>query len=145
MERVARMFPDYADVLIPLGGFYMDQGDTTKAMALFAKLASTSPDNPEVRYSYGLTLVFKGKVEQALHEFDAAIALDPNYNSAYYAAYYCLNQSGQHDRALAYIQRWVESHPNDTQAQQMLESARGRATRPPSGQPLPPPPQPNLP
>lgn len=145
MERVARMFPDYADVLIPLGGFYMDQGDTARALALFEKLAANTPDNPEVRYSYGLTLVFKGRLDQALHEFDAAIALDPNYNSAYYAAFYCLNQSGQHDRALGYIQRWVEGHPNDSQAQQMLESQRGRMTRPPSSQALPRPPQPNLP
>jgi tetratricopeptide (TPR) repeat protein len=145
MERVTRMFPDFADVLIPLGGFYMDQGDTARALALFEKLAARSPGNPEVRYSYGLTLVFKGRLEQALHEFDAAIALDPNYNSAYYAAYYCLNQFGQHDRALAYIQRWVDRHPNDAQAQQMLEGARGKVTRPPSSQPLPRPPQPNLP
>ena len=98
-----------------------------------------------MRYSYGLTLVFKGKPEQALREFDTAIALDPNYNSAYYAAYYCLNQSGQPDRALGYIQRWVDGHPGDTQAQQMLEGARGKRTPTPSSRPLPPPPQPNLP
>ena len=76
------MFPDYTDVLIPLGGFYMDRGDTARALALFEKLARVSPDDPEVRYSYGLTLVFKGQVERALREFDAAIALDPNYSSA---------------------------------------------------------------
>ncbi|HEY6867830.1 MAG TPA: DUF2723 domain-containing protein [Candidatus Eisenbacteria bacterium] len=144
MERVSRMFPDFADVLIPLGGFYMDRGDTAKALALFEKLALNSPTNPEVRYSYGLTLVFKGRIEEALKEFDAAILLDPNYNQAYYAAYYCLNQTGQRDRALSYIQRWVERHPSDTQAQQLLESARG-APRKPAEQPLPPPPQPNLP
>jgi Tfp pilus assembly protein PilF len=144
-ERVSRMFPDYADVLIPLGGFYMDMGDTARALALFEKLAANAPGNPEVRYSYGLTLVFKGKIEQALHEFDAAIALDPNYNSAYYAAYYCLNQFGQRDRALGYIERWVRQHPNDTQAQQMLDAARGTAQRPPPSQALPRPPQPNLP
>jgi tetratricopeptide (TPR) repeat protein len=144
MERVTRMFPDFADVLIPLGGFYMDQGDTARALALFEKLAANSPGNPEVRYSYGLTLVFKGRLEQALHEFDAAIQLDPNYNSAYYAAYYCLNQFGQHTRALAYIQRWVDLHPNDAQARQLLEGNRS-PTRPPSNQALPRPPQPNLP
>jgi tetratricopeptide (TPR) repeat protein len=98
-----------------------------------------------VRYSYGLTLVFKGRIEQALREFDAAISIDPNYNSAYYAAYYCLNQVGQRERALGYIQRWVDGHPNDTQAQQMLEGARGKAGPPSSSRPLPPPPQPNLP
>ena len=144
MERVARMFPDFADVLIPLGGFYMDRGDTAKALALFEKLAFNSPGNPEVRYSYGLTLVFKGRIEEALREFDAAIALDPNYNQAYYAAYYCLNQSGQRERALKYIESWVQRHPSDTQAQQLLEGARGGPKKAPE-QALPPPPQPNLP
>jgi len=144
-ERVSRMFPDYTDVLIPLGGFYMDRGDTARALALFEKLARVSPDDPEVRYSYGLTLVFKGQVERALREFDAAIALDPNYSSAYYAAYYCLQQSGQKERSLKYIQDWVERHPNDEQARQMLESQRGARRVAPGNEALPRPPKPNLP
>src|SRR5262249_24566665 len=134
LERVSRMIPDDADVLIPLGGFYMDAGDTTKALQLFERLSRLAPDDPEVRYSYGLTLVFKGQTERALHEFDAAISLDPNYSSAYYAAYYCLQQSGQRDRSLKYIQDWVDRHPSDTQARQMLESQRGTQRPPPGAQ-----------
>jgi hypothetical protein len=38
MERVSRMFPDYTQVMIPLGGFYMDKGDTAAAVALFRRL-----------------------------------------------------------------------------------------------------------
>ena len=133
MERVSRMFPDYyADVQVPLGGFYMDHGDTAKALALFERLAHEVPNDPEVHYSFGLTLAFKGQIDRALSEFDAAIRLDPNYGSAYYAAYYTLLQIGARERALGYIQRWVEGHPNDAQAREMLESQRS-GPRPPAG------------
>src|SRR5262249_46978032 len=43
MERVERMFPGYVDVLVPLGRFYLDAGDTMKALALFEKLVRDNP------------------------------------------------------------------------------------------------------
>jgi len=124
MERVARMFPDYTEVLIPLGGFYMDNGDTAKALLLFQKLAERNSNNPEARYYYGVTLLYENRLEDGLHEFDAAIQLDPNYNLPYYGAYLALWDHGQHERSLAYLDRWVSSHPGDTQARQLLDSRR---------------------
>jgi hypothetical protein len=146
MERVSRMFPDYTEVLIPLGGFYMDAGDTAKAVALFQRLAAKSPDRPDAHYYYGVTLVYQGHLEQGLKEFDAAIHADPGYNQAYYAAYYSLKQAGQTARGVGYLERWVDAHPTDESARQMLEMEqqliRGNAGRP---SPLPRPPAPTLP
>jgi tetratricopeptide (TPR) repeat protein len=144
MERAGRMFPDWAEMLIPLGGFYMDRGDTAKAVALFQRLTVNAPRNPEVHYSYGLALAFQGKIDPAVHQFDQAIALDPNYSMAYYAPYYALWEHGQHERALGYLQKWLELHPDDAQARQLLEqqkSAKGGKSVSPA---LPPPPVPNL-
>jgi tetratricopeptide (TPR) repeat protein len=50
MERVGRMFPDFTDVLVPLGSFYIEKHDTTRALQLFQRLATADPSNPEAHY-----------------------------------------------------------------------------------------------
>ena len=145
MERVARMFPDFTDVVVPLGNFYLDAGDTAKAIAVFQNLTTTDPRNPEAHYYYGVTQVFRGNLDAAVRSFETAIQLDPNYNMAYYAAYYALSESGQRDRALGYLERWVRTHPNDEQARQLLEGQRGLSSETPRQAPIMPTPLPNLP
>ncbi len=141
MERIGRMFPDYAEVLLPLGGFYMDAGDTAKAMALFEMLNTKSPNNPEVKYYYGVSMALRGKLDEAVRQFDAAIQMDPNYGLPYYGAYSTLREAGQRERALQYLQRWLEGHPGDPQAQQLLDSERNAlGIRSPSRPSIVPPP-----
>ncbi len=138
MERVQRMFPDYVDVLIPLGGFYMEERDTAKALELFRSLARRQPGNPEVHYYYGITLAFQRDAAGALREFDTAIQLDPAYARPYYGAYYTLGQAGQVERALGYLQRLVEVNPAEQQAQGILQMMRPQGSPtlvPPLGQP----------
>jgi tetratricopeptide (TPR) repeat protein len=140
MERVARMFPDYTEVLIPLGGFYMDQGDTLKAMELFRRLASHNPNDPEARYYYGVTLLYQGQLEPGIKEFEASMALDPNYNLPYYGAYLALWDHHERERALTYLELWVSRHPDDEQARQLLTTRRrevGGGTMPVPGLPQP--------
>ena len=145
MERVARMFPDYTEVLIPLGGFYMDKGDTAHAVALFQKLAARSPGNPEAHYYYGVTLIYQGHIDAAIREFDTCIQVDPGYNQAYYAAYYSLKQIGQRERAAGYLERWVNMHPTDTAARQLLETEQQEMHGGARPSPMPRPPSPTLP
>lgn len=134
MERVSRMFPDYTDILAPLGGFYMDAGDTDRAIALFHRLATRDPANPEAHYYLGATLLYRGQPQLALPEFNTAIQLDPNYNQPYYAAYYALKEMGQDQRAAEYLMKWVDLHPDDAAARNLLDSEtrtlRGKNQKP---------------
>jgi len=46
--------------------------------------------------------------------------------------------AGQRERAVSYLQRWVDGHPNDTQASQLLQQERVQmgvqpSTPPPTG------------
>jgi tetratricopeptide (TPR) repeat protein len=136
MERVGRMFPDFVEVMAPLGGFYMDQGDTEKAVQLFQRLSVADPRNPEVYYFLGATQAARGRVEEAIKSFDAAIQLDPQYPNPYFAAFYALSDAGQRARALRYVERWVEMHPDDARARAMLDAERGVSRPPDSGRPL---------
>jgi tetratricopeptide (TPR) repeat protein len=145
-ERISRMFPDLAEVLIPLGGFYLEKGDTAKAMALYQRLAQKNPGDPEARYYYGVSLLYENKLEDAVRELEAAITADPNFNYAYYAAYYSLWEAGQRERALSFLERWLSMHPADEQTRKLLAQQRSAI----GGQPIrsnapPPPPVPGLP
>ncbi len=136
MERIGRMFPRYPEVLLPLGTFYLEAGDTTKAVGLFQKLVGMDPGNAELHYYFGASLALKGLLDPAVNEFDMAIRLDPEYGQPYYSAYYTLRTAGQRERALQYLQRWVDGHPSDTQATQLLQAERAqlglRSTPPPA-------------
>jgi hypothetical protein len=124
MERVARMFPAFTEILVPLGGFYLDRGDTAKALDLFASLVRRNPRNAEARYYFGVTLLYRGRVDEAVAQFDAAIGANPDFNQAYYAGYFALWEAGQRERALTFIDRWVARHPEDTQARALLDAQR---------------------
>jgi tetratricopeptide (TPR) repeat protein len=143
MERISRMFPAFTELQVPLGSFYLDAGDTAKALALFARLAKISPGNPEVRYYNGAGMAMTGNVQGAIHEFDAAIQLDPDYGQPYYSAYYTLRTAGQREQAIGYLQRWLEGHPGDTQAAGVLQAEKAQLgirtspTMPPPQTPLP--------
>jgi tetratricopeptide (TPR) repeat protein len=148
MERVERMFPRSMDLLIPIGGFYIDAGDTARALALFERLTRQQPNNAEVRYYHGVTLVFQRRTDEALAEFEQAIRLDPEFSYAYMAAYSLLLESGQRERGIALLNQWVRRHPEDPDMQGLMQSSRGapggsRATA--KGSPLPPPPPANVP
>jgi hypothetical protein len=141
MERVQQLFPNYAEVQLPLGTFYLEAGDTAKSLALFDRLAQRNPNSPELRYYHGASLAVRGEIEPALREFEVAIALDPDYGQPYFSAYYTLRTTGEAERALAYLQRWLDRHPGDAQALGLLNQERQElgiqrppgASRPPIG------------
>ncbi len=131
MERIQKMFPDYAAVQIPLGGFYMEMGDTARALALFEKLVRTQPNDPDVHYYYGASLAYQARPAEAMQQFEQAIVLDPDFALAYYGAYTTLRETGQRERALAYLERWLIRNPSDERAAQLLDSERRALGLPP--------------
>ena len=144
-ERVERMFPGTADVLLPLGSAYVDAGDTAKAIAIFDRLATLYPNDVDVCYYHGVGLLFRRRGEEALREFEKAIQLDPDYSPAYLAAYTVLTEAGQRERALQVLEQWVMRHPDDQSARGLLEQRRRELGIAPTPAPTPPPSMPNLP
>ena len=69
----SRMFPDYTEVLVPLGGFYMDRRRHREgARAVPTAGGARSRRIPRRTTIYGVTLMYQGHAQQALPEFDAA-------------------------------------------------------------------------
>jgi len=145
MERVERMFPGSPDVLLPLGSFYVESGDTAAAIRVFTSLAKVAPGDPDVRYYYAVSLIFQNKLEAALQEFEQSIRLDPDHAQAYIGAYSVAWQMGQKDRAVQILEQWTRRHPDDPQARELLDGRRREMGLPSQTVPLPPPSVPNLP
>jgi tetratricopeptide (TPR) repeat protein len=145
MERVARMFPDFTDIMVPLGSFYLDAGDTARALALFERLVNRSPRDAEARYYYGVLLSYSRKIPEALQQLEEVIKIDPGYQMAYFAAYYTLWDGGQQERALTYLERWLQIQPGDEQTRALMEQQRHQLGLGGPSQPMPRPPVPQLP
>ena len=140
MERIERMFPDYTEMLVLLGRYYLEGRDTTRALALFERLADRNPRSGEAHYYLGVTRMLRGDNARALKELDRAVQLDPQNYYAYLAAYSLSWEMGDHERALSYLQRWADDHPDDSTSRAALQqlSRQGRAA-PWRGQPGGPP------
>jgi tetratricopeptide (TPR) repeat protein len=134
MERVQRMFPEWVEIQIPLGGIYLAAGDTVKAWEFYDKLAERVPRSAEAHYYRGAALGYRGRQQEALTEFRVSRKLDPNYSYPYYDEFGTLWDLGQREQAIQVLQQWVDLHPNDPEGNARLQEARARMT--PLGSPL---------
>ena len=71
------MKPDYPETLAGLGYYFREKGDLASAVLYFEKALAIEPRNWEARNIYGVTLFRQRKYDEALKQFEAAIAIDP--------------------------------------------------------------------
>jgi len=127
MERVQRMFPDWVEIQLPLGSIYLSMGDTLKAWSFYNQLAERVPGSPEAQYYRGASLAYQGKLAEAIEAFRRSRTLDPNYPNPYFDEFATLWDLGRTEEAIQTMQRWVDLHPEDQEAQMRLQEARRRA------------------
>jgi protein O-mannosyl-transferase len=71
----------------------------------------------------GVVLFQKGRVDDAIAQYQKAVAINPNYLAAHYNLGNALLQEGQLDEALVQYQKAVEIDPNDAEAHVNLGNA----------------------
>ncbi|HHY86624.1 MAG TPA: tetratricopeptide repeat protein [Verrucomicrobia bacterium] len=74
--------PRHVEALLLRGRLKLVQGKLDEAIAEFGRLASIYPRSPFVRYQLGLAALRKGDTARAMVEFNAAVAIEPNYDDA---------------------------------------------------------------
>jgi tetratricopeptide (TPR) repeat protein len=126
MQYVERMFPNWVEALIPLGGIYIAAGDSAKAWDFYDRLVQRVPGSAEAHYYRGATLGYRGRYTEALDEFRAAQRLNPNLPDPYYDEFQTLWNLGRQEEGLGVLQGWLERHPNDQEGIGMLNEARAR-------------------
>ena len=87
------------DQLIERGKQAYERRDYVSALANFQEVIERNPRYPDIRHLTGLCLSFVGQTEDALREFEAAVALNDSYVEAHLNRAITLNELGRYDEA----------------------------------------------
>jgi lipoprotein NlpI len=120
LERILRRYPSFPAVRPALGMFYMENGDTTRALEFFEQSRKVTPNDRDLVYYNAVALGLSGRIDQSLATFRQAIALDPDDGQSYFAAYSIARDAGRPADAAAILRQWVSRHPDDPQAAAIL-------------------------
>jgi len=76
--------PEDLDALLSMGYEYVQKREYAKARGYYMRAAQVAPDNVEARTHLGTVAYFLGDLDEALHHYRQALALDPDYAPAYF-------------------------------------------------------------
>src|SRR5439155_6879031 len=93
---------------------------------LFAHVLSVNGPNYIALNNHGVALTQHGKLDQAIRDFELAVALDPNLDAAYYSLGQALQQQGQYDAAAEHFAKVLQLKPNHPAARLQLGLTRAR-------------------
>jgi adenylate cyclase len=87
--------------------------DLARAEELVGQALATSPHNPSAHYAKGQVLRAYGRPEEAIPEYETAIALNRNWVFAHAALGACKLSTGSIDEAIPLIERAIRLSPRD--------------------------------
>jgi len=114
--------PDDVDALLSAGYVYVQHHAYDKARGYYLHAAQVAPDNVEARTHLGTVAYFLGNLDEALHHYEQALALNPDYAPAYFEMGAAL-RFGRHDLAGAVKawERFLELDPGAAEAGRIRE------------------------
>lgn len=95
-------------ILFNRGQAASGRGDLEGAIADFKRVVAVSPQYAPVRFELGWTYALKGRYQEAMIEFDAAIAIDAKYAGAYYGKALLLKMRRENKLATEYMEKSCE-------------------------------------
>jgi len=122
LQFVERMYPEGSPVEGVIGLFYLDAGDTARALAYYEERVRTHPSS-DIYYYYGVCLGFLGRVDDAVKQLLKAGEVDPTEVQAYKAAYALLHNAGREQEAQQVVEMLIQKHPEDPEVQNYLNQA----------------------
>ncbi len=107
-------------------------GFLSDGISYLKQASETVPDDPTVRFNYGLALYLSGKFADAAAELRPVLASNPSDGDAYFLLAKCLNQTGDTDGATAYdnqARRFMSNYAKVETDFQKSKSTDGIAVR----------------
>ena len=136
LEVAAAISPNLDPVVNWLGWYYLECGDTTKAIDYYVE-KSKEIDRPEMLYRLAGIYERIGQLQQGLQALDECTRRYPNFGDAFVSAMAICTQFEMWDQAISYANAWLNNHPNDRamiqRRDQLIEKARSGGAAP-SGQ-----------
>lgn len=103
---------DY-DINYYLATAYYKQGETDRALEAYNAIIALRPEEKDAYYLRGVILTEKGSLEEALSDFDKAIALNTKDYNRLIDIYCVLNDNGYKESGQAYLQAAMENGTKD--------------------------------
>ena len=112
-DDAARLLPDEriagADrIFYNRGQAAMGKGMLDEAIADFQRSLAVSPQYAPVHFELGWALALKGRNQDAMDEYDAAIKQDPSFANAYYGKAMLLKMRHEDNQAAEYMEKSCE-------------------------------------
>lgn len=130
-REVLRLEPKMGEAYYSLGLLVAeDEKRLAEAAELLAKAAELSPQNPRVRYNYGLALQKLGRVREAEEALLAAHKVAPQAVDYLHALAVFYTQQTQWERARAAAKELIRLEPGNRQWPMLLEEIETLSKRP---------------
>ena len=113
LEAAEQISPGLTPVVMWLGWYYLENGDTTKAVQYYRDKIEKDPYDCEVRYRLAGVQERIQDLKGALETLEGLAVVCPEHRDAVISVIALCAQFNLVDRALAYIDSWVARHPND--------------------------------
>jgi tetratricopeptide (TPR) repeat protein len=120
----------YGALLVPLGLLSWRQcAIYANSETLWWATLARNPDSWMAHNNIAISLLGKGKVEEAIVHYNKALELDPNYSEAHFNLGNALLRLGRVDEAIAHYQKALETNPNNLPALYNLAGVFGQSGR----------------
>jgi tetratricopeptide (TPR) repeat protein len=119
-RRILAGDPDNEEVYVHVSTLYADMGEPDKAEKMLTELAEKTPGSFLAHYYRGRLRASRKMFQPALEDFDKAISIQPDFESARLEAAGVLEAMGRHADAEARYRGVLESNPNSPIARERL-------------------------
>jgi predicted CXXCH cytochrome family protein len=120
-ETAIELAPWFVPAYVNRADLERAAGDDAAAEAWLRRALEAAPESADVHSALGLTLVRRGRREEALAELERAAALAPEVPRHAFVLGVALHELGQTQRALAVLEAARQRHPGDADLQALLE------------------------
>jgi len=121
LEAAREISPQMQPLIQLLGWYYLDAGDTTRALRFFEEQVEAQPNNLDLRFRLAGVYERTGQIAKSMGQLESILLIDPNNRDAMMAAAGIAISHDLVDKARQILSEWLRKHPDDTVAAQTLK------------------------
>jgi len=123
LQKALQGSPDNPDILVNLGGVYLEQDKTDQAVSCFTRVLQKHPDMALAHANLGIALKKQGRLAEAADAFQRTLSLDPGLGIIRAKLALVLLQLGRAGESAAQYRLLVKLFPDDPEYRHNLELA----------------------